>query len=407
MLYLTRTCTYYLVSIFYENDYILNLKGDPMDFLDVAAQRKQINTASKTLITQYEDCPLRTYKHLRDTDKTSDHSRLLDIGILGHDIAASAASDILQGSYEPTTENFPLEVVYEVNEEIRDHVNFKELLADQSLIGIEEKYTVSFPEVSEDFNLIVKNDLTTYREIKGIPYTVIYEWKTGYNIKMEVDAEAILYALAAYKKYGLPVIFIRLGLRNGKRFPKVFSIDSLEDIQPDVVKLLKRYKRDMEDEFSPEFNPGSHCQHCKYIAQCDGRKYIGSLRHKLKASIWAKELAKHYEKEVKAAAQLVLEKDGKPGVGEVTALLPFLDGKYGAVAKTSSSFQLKTRKVKKAEIMDKILEVGAFAEYAPFMELKFNEEVAAKLESDFEIPFKEVIRTTISIQEVEEGAEDE
>jgi len=377
-----------------------------MNFLQVQQEGKKISTVSKSRYADYERCPLKAYKQIRETKKNFSRGKMLDVGILGHDIAAVESSRVLGGNYVSTQEDFSLEVVYEVNEEIRGHINFDSLLQDQVLVGIEEQYSIELPDVEDGFSLTVKNDLTTYREIRNIPYTVIYEWKTGYQIASEADSEAILYAYAAYKKYGLPVIFIRLGLRNGKRFVKEFKVEALEAIEPTVINLVKRYKKDMEDTYSPEFRPGSHCQYCDYIASCDGRKYIASLRHKYKAAIWAKEFAKKYDAEVKAAAKEILEKEGKPSVGESSVLIPFLEGRYGAIASTSSSFQLATRKIKKADIIAKLVEAGRLEEFLPNLELKFDEEVAKKLSEEFEIPFKEVIRTSIKLEEVE-GEDDE
>lgn len=377
-----------------------------MEFLEVKQERRNITSVSKSRFAEYQRCPLKAWHLLRETKRDFDRGRPLDLGILGHDIAAQECSRILGGNYQPTAEDFPLDVVFEVNEEIRGNINFEKLLDEQVLVGIEDQYSIELSQVAAGFSLIVKNDLTTYREILGRPYTVVYEWKTGYQLSSEVDSEAILYAYAAYKKYGLPVIFIRVGLRNGKRFVKEFSVEALEAIEPTVVKLVKKYKADMEDEYSPEFRPGSHCLYCSKINSCDGRKYIASLRHKFKAAVWAKQLAKMYEDEVKNAAKEILAKEGAPDEGGVKALIPFLEGRYGAIATTSKSYQMATRKVKKPEIIQKIIEEDRIEEFAEFFDIKFDEESSEKITEAFEIPFKEVVRTTIKLVE-EEEVEDE
>jgi hypothetical protein len=345
------------------------------------------------------------YQDIRNTKRSVENSRVLDIGILAHEIAAKEVFQLAGKEYnlEKIIERFPMDVIYEVQESVKGSVNFERLFSGQAIIAVEESFSVDLPQVAENFRLISKPDAMTYREVRGTPYMCVYEWKSGFTINASVDTEALVYAYATHKKYGLPVIFNRVNIRTGKIWSHEFTAQSIIDIEPMLISLMKKFKVDMESEFTPEFKPGSHCQYCPYIAKCDGRKYVNTLRHKYKAALWAKELAKKYEDEVKRAAAEVLA-TAVPENGEegTEVLLPFLEGRYGAVANTTKSYQLGTRKIKKADIIKALKEADMLDAVIDNLDLKFDEDVANLLSGSFDIPMKEVVRTTIKLQEKEE-----
>jgi hypothetical protein len=380
-----------------------------MKFFDEKKLAKiRVNSASKSRLGIYKKCPLMAAKKLRDTKKRESNSKALDIGILGHDLAEIelrriSGKEINVSSMEAELEKkYDLPVIYAVKNDLFKRLSFDKLFEDQTIIEIEESFSVDMEEVAEGFKLIIKPDAVSYREINGNPYMSIYEWKTGFNMVTEIDTESIIYAYGAYRKYGLPIIFNRVNLRNGKIFSHEFSPESLIDMEQMLISLMKRYKRDMEDEILPEFEPGSHCQYCDFINECEGRKYVSSLRHKYKAAVWAKELAKRYESEVKTAAKEVLS-HSQPSEGEETVLLPFLNGKFGAVAEISKSFSLATRKVNKKDLIKLIKDSEHFEDFLDSMDIKIQEHLVNVVEEEFGIPVKEVIRTSIKLKAVEDN----
>lgn len=373
------------------------------------SNKKNVSSCSKSRLALYEKCPLRAYKTLRETSRSVDNARMLDVGILAHEIAAKKVFAVAEKEYnlEEVSNRFPMDVIYEVQAAVTNAVDYEKLFRNQAIIGIEESFSFEIPELGKDFRLIAKPDALTYREVKNNYYMGVYEWKSGFAFNSEVDTEAIVYAYATYKKYGLPVMFTRLNIRTGKSWSHEFTIQALEDIEESLLKLIAKYKKDMESDITPEFKPGTHCQYCPYIAQCQGRKYVNTLRHKYKAALWAKELAKKYESEVKEAAKSVLS-NGVPSEleGEGTSvLLPFLDNRYGAIAETSKSYQLATRKIKKDQILNLLLESGQLENVLDKLDIKFDEELSDMLVENYQVPMKEVVRTSIKLKEVKESEE--
>ena len=371
-------------------------------FNESEIKKVRVMSASKSRLAEYKKCPLKAAKKMRDTKYRNIDSKQLEIGKLAHELAEIELNKI-QGkdfNIEDIEKRYDMPVILEVKESMFKWLNFNKLFEDKTIIEIEESFSVDMEEVTEGFKLIIKPDAVAYGEIDKNPYMFIYEWKSGFNMTTEVDNEAIVYAYGAYKKYGLPIIFNRVNLRTGKIFSHEFSAQSLVDLEPMLISLMKRYKRDMEDEILPEFTPGGHCQYCPFISECEGRKYVSSLRHKQKAAIWAKELAKKYEAEVKAAAKVVL--DNTEITSDTEVLLPFLDNKYGVVADTSKSYQLATRKVSKKDLISLIKDSGYFEEFIDSMDLKITENQAEILKENFDIPVKEVTRTTIKLKEIKD-----
>ena len=379
-----------------------------MEFYTEVKKKIKVGSASKSKISLYNKCPLRAYKTLREVKGDFGGSKMLDIGMLAHELAAKEVYKLSGKEYniEKLALRYPLEVIYEVQENTRAKVNFEKIFKDQSIISIEETFSIELPEIDKDFKLISKPDAIAFGNINGQPYVRIYDWKTGYGTINEIDSEAIIYAYAAYKKYSLPVIFARVSLTTGKFWSNEFSTVSLENMTPMLIGLLKSYKKDMENEVLPEFKPGSHCQYCPFITQCDGRKYVTTLRQKMKAAIWAKELAKKYENEVKNAAKEVLGNIKEPLKEGEIPLLPFLDNRYGAIANTSKSYQVASRKIKAVDILNLLIDSGLISNVVDNLKLKLDQD-SANLLNSLQIPTKEVVKTTIKLEAVQGESEEE
>lgn len=382
-----------------------------MEFHDKKSSKKRnISSVSKSRLASFSKCPQRSWLALRDTERSIDNNRFLDIGILAHELAAEQVYVIAGKEYnlESIEARFPPEIIYAVKTEIDGKVNFEKLLKNQHILEIEQSFSIEMEMIEKDFRLIVKPDLITYRDIKGKPFISVYDWKTGFSMSTEVDIEAMIYAYAAFKKYGINIIFNRVNIKSGKIWSHEFTYENLLLIEPIIIPLIKRFKRTMEKGMVPEFKPGSHCATCKYIAQCDGRKYISSLRHKYKAAVWAKELAKKYETEVKGAAAEVLSATQLPDLPDrdkEIVLLPFLNGEFGAIAETSKSYQLAGRKIKKVDIIKALLQANMLDQVIENLDLKFDAEVSEFLSENFKIPMKEVVRTSIKL--IAKGGEEE
>lgn len=382
-----------------------------MKFVNTKNLTNKIKSVSKSRLADHEKCPLMAYNKARDT-KPNQGGRALEVGILAHEIAAKKAADIAGIAREVNNvmERFPMDVIYEVQEEIFKHTNFSHLYNTMQIIGVEESVSFPMPDIADNFRFNGRFDCVAYMEINKQKYIVVDDYKTGFQISTDVDTEAIVYAYAAFKHFGgsaLPVIFRRIGLRNGKTWSHEFSVDTLNNMESVIVFKVQHWKDEMEGELIPEHTPGSHCLYCPYLRNCSGRRHVDSLHRKYKAAIWAKQYAKALESEVKSAAMEVLSASETPSTNEELVLLPFLGDRYGAVAKTTESYQLKGRKLKKAEIIKMLVETGEIGDYLDQVDIKFNEDLSVLLNDTYKIPMKRVTRTAVSLVESRQEEEDE
>jgi len=374
----------------------------------------KVKSASKSRLGDFEKCPLMAYKKLRDP-KPIDMNFDLQVGNLAHELAEKKIADFAGINFQVNhmEERFPLVVIDKVLS-ILEKKNIESYYNDFQVIGIEESFSIPMPEVSEDFMLTGRFDVISMADINDQKYIIVDDLKSGANFKKEVDTEAIVYAYAASEKYGgLPVIFRKIALASNAIFTEEFSRDRLMRLKPALIFKLKEYKEDMESEMIPDYTPGDHCVYCPYLSQCQGRKDLSSLNKKIKAATWAKQYAKKYESEVKSAAKEILE--NVPTEDNTLVLVPFLNGRYGAVSKISESWGLKKRDFNKKDIINLLIETGEIENFVDNLDIKFDERLASKISHDFEIPTKRTVRQTISIVEknpdfkewIEESQEEE
>jgi len=377
-----------------------------MKFVDTNDMRGKIKSVSKSRLEKYQKCPLWAYKDLRNT-KDFNRTRNLEIGILAHAIAAKKLADKVGIKREifDLEEKYDLDVIYEVQEEIFRYTNFNYLYDKVQVIGIEETISFEMPEIEDEFNFIGRFDVVSFMEYDNQKYIVVDDFKSGFYISTEVDTEALVYSYAAYKHYNLPVIFRRIGLRNGKLWSKIFSKETLERMKDKIIFKIKHWKEEMEGELIPEYTPGTHCLYCSMLNTCQGRKDVSNLNKKFKASIWAKQYAKKMEAEVKNGAKEVLEHVPISEVGKEEILIPFLNNKYGATVSTTESYMLAGRKLKKRDIIKLLIETGEIENFIDNLDIKFDQELALKLETDYKIPFRKQVKSTIKLVEQKESEE--
>jgi len=366
----------------------------------------KINSVSKSRLQDFEKCPLMAYKKIRDTS-AFESNQAIEIGNLTHELAEKRIADFanIEFHIQNIAQRYDLVTIDTVNSML-ENKNIESFYSDIQVIAIEEPISVSMPEVREGFVFSARFDIVSFAEIDEQRYIIVDDLKSSPAIKKEIDLEAIFYAYLAYEKYGgLPVIFRRISLSSNQVFKEIFSVNRIEKMKPNIIFKAMQYMEDMESEMLPEYNPGKHCLYCPYISTCKGRKEINSLHNKFKASIWAKMYAKRYEGEVKSAAQEVLNRQYLPLPGEEVVLLPFLRNRYGVTAKTSESWQLAKRNLKKADIINLLIETGDISDFISNLDIKFNEELAEKLSREYDIEMKRVVKTSISLVETGDNNE--
>lgn len=370
----------------------------------VTVESREINSVSKSKLMMYDKCPLKAYKAERDTSLFQG-SKEMEVGVLAHEIAAKEVANFYGIAREINNieERFELDIIFKTQESIK-YDKLKSYYGGHiDLIGVEQAESIQVDDVCDGFRVNVRFDAISRALIKDRNYIVIDDWKTGFQLSTEVDTEALIYAYVAYKTYNLPVIFRRISLFTGKLWTNIFSEESILKIESTILYKMKKYKEEMESEYIPEHKPGSHCVYCPFLRQCEGRKFVDSLNNKYKASLIAKAYSSKLESDVKNAAKELLNELPE---GE-TVLIPFINGGYGAVAKTSTSFQLAKRKITNKDLIKLLVETGEIDEYMDALTLKINEPLYNHLKKDYGIELKEVVKTTVELKINEKEDENE
>ena len=373
----------------------------------------KVSSVSKSRLNDYEKCPLMAWKKLRDhKNRFDDSNKQLQKGILAHEIAAKKVAEIMgeeRDIYEVAS-RFDLEVVYEV-EELMENVPWGRWYNKVVPIGVEKLFSMDIALGESVITFQGYYDAVGIVSIDEQQYVVIDEFKSG-AIKKSVDLEALLYAYAAYKEYNLPVLFRRMSLSFKNTFEHIFSEERLQTIEPVIQHKMYYWKEEMESDMEPEYTPGGHCQYCPYLSSCNGSRVVNSLHRKIKAAILHKEKAKRYENEVKEAAKQILsEREDlfEPGSNEAE-VIPFLEGKYGVVAKHSESYRFK--KATKGKVLAQLLEKVEAGEIPmdiikPHLDIKVDQEVADIVKNSLDIDYSKSVKTSISFVEEKSESEEE
>lgn len=362
----------------------------------------KVNSVSKSALVDYGKCA-KMAKLKKSDPRPNVASDKMNVGILGHEVAAREVAALF-GIQRGVSENYSLEVLFEVQEKIGKYTKFNELYNNMSLIGLEYSVSLDMPEIGEGFRFNGRFDAICSIEINHQSYIVIDDFKTGYHISTAIDSEALIYAYVAQQLYGLPVVFRRIGLMNGKVWSHTFSIDSINKMKESILLSIKMYKMDMESDMVPEWTPGGHCLYCPYLMSCQGRKSLKTINDRFKVAIWAKNVAKFNETLVKIAAKEVL--DNSSGLENGAVLIPFINGGYGAVVSVSESYGLKGRKIKKSDVIRLLIETGEIDKYIDCLDLKMSEELANELKKVYKMPTQKTTKTTLKLVAME-GEEDE
>jgi len=370
----------------------------------------KINSASKSRLRDYDTCPLMAYEKLRKTEPMKPNKNM-DIGSLAHELSYVQLSEFSGIPFESRNieERFPIDVIDTVYEMLTDR-DLSIYYKDIQIMGIEESVSINVPGINAEnepmFVLNGRFDIVSTADIDDQRYIVVDDLKGGAAVKKDTDIEAIVYAIAAYEKYGgLPVIFRRISLGSRMVHKETFSVARIKRLIPILKFKMKEYKVNMESEMIPEYIPGDHCVSCDNLEKCQGRKIVHSLQHKVKAAEWAKQYAKVKNKEVEAAVKEYMQNKfvvNSISDGSTHEALPFLNGKFGASINVSSTWQLKGRSFKKADVLKLLAETGDLEDLIAedLVSFKLNESIAKKLSEEYKIPTHEVYRTTVSLEPV-------
>jgi CRISPR/Cas system-associated exonuclease Cas4 (RecB family) len=378
-----------------------------MNFIDTKKIEKfEVMSASKSKIASFKKCALKAYKDARNTKAFSGSSSQMSVGNIAHEFADRKVKEMMGldvAPYDYASSSYDLETYFEFYSKIERNLRkIDGILSGHTIISTEESFTIELDDVCTGFRFIAKPDVLSYTEYTGVNYIHVTDWKTGFSSINNVDEEALLYAYAAFKKYNMPVVFSRLNLMTGASYTHTFHETILMQLEPQIIKILKDYKKAMESNISPEFQPGSHCSYCPYIEQCDGRKYAHSLQQKFKIAIWAKALASKMESEVKASAGELLAQSP-----EETIPVSFLNGRYGVEAQVSESIQLAGRKVSKKDIFEMLIEDESLELIKDTIDFKISPELKDALENLHSVKTKVVTRTVIKLKPKEDEDEED
>lgn len=361
----------------------------------------KMEKVTKGDIKKWEQCPLRLWKEIRGhKGKSSPYSKIADEGKIIHEAIKEEIYRIMDGGKTlADTQDinlFTVEGVMKARRALK-MIDIPSFLRDIQPVAVEQIITL---ELKNGVMITARPDFIGYKDIDGHPYIVVYDWKTGAGVKRQEDIESILYALVAYKAYGIEanVLFGRINVVNGLSFYQEYYIEELEAIEEDVSRIVEKMILEMELEEEPAPTPGGHCVHCPYIERCQVRKGVCDVERKLKALAWADALKKKLETELKAYAKEYLEGlEEFPTENEVVA--DFCGHRYVIEQKVSEYWALPRGKkgVKKEEIPSLLLHHQKIEALKHLPVGSITDEVAEALK-EIGVDVKKARRESISIK---------
>lgn len=383
-------------------------------------------TVSKSQYVPFEKCQLQGWLLRNEQRPKSVASEEMRIGVLTHELAEAYLRNAPIGA---VTAKYPASMVAEVMVGMKglDHVvhavDDMKVLDEETdeevpYYEIEKQFSIDMPEVAEGFRLVGRFDLFGYKTLTYIDrdgdletrqHAAVVEFKTSQILNDTDDTEALLYAFAAYKLTGMPVQFTRWNLRLNQKYVQRFDVWYLKMLEKHCfIPEFINYKFVVEAPQKPAFTSGPHCVYCPFIEQCTAKDFAPvTLQDDFALLEWAKALVERTQSKLKEAGKEVLANDDV-AFNESKVLIP--GAHLAVVASRTASYQLASRKNKKADVIQALARRGVLDKYVDSLDIKFNTEELNNEVEHMGFALKETPRLTVSIKVPDEsgdGAEGE
>lgn len=387
-----------------------------MKNINIQTNQKVANTVSFVSKTSYENfkkCNLKAWLELRNPQRVA-AGQSANVGLLAHELAAAKLDEFVNGKDIKSSaaySKYDETAILKVLEDMRGFHIIEDIASGFETISIEEAFSIEMPNVAEEFKLAGRFDAIGLKILGDQSFMQVLEWKSGFLTEDSLDAEALFYSFAAYKKYGMGVLFTRANLQTGKIVSEAISLESLEALEGILTTKFQNFKNVLEADVEPKFEPGNHCLYCPFIDRCPGQEQVvDTLEDDLRILEWAKQLVKDKDTKLKNAGKEVLKQE--PLVfDDLNPSKVLVPGTLLSVTASGSTYwQSASRSVKKTDIVDKLLEADVFStmpELREKVDVKINDQQIAFVVESLGIPLKKVEKTTVTVKAVSSDEEEE
>lgn len=387
-----------------------------MKNINIQTNQKVANTVSFVSKTSYENfkkCNLKAWLELRNPQRVA-AGQSANVGLLAHELAAAKLDEFVNGKDIKSSaaySKYDETAILKVLEDMRGFHIIEDIASGFETISIEESFSIEMPGVAEEFKLAGRFDAIGLKILGDQSFMQVLEWKSGFLTEDSLDAEALFYSFAAYKKYGMGVLFTRANLQTGKIVSEAISLESLEALEGILTTKFQNFKNVLEADVEPKFEPGNHCLYCPFIDRCPGQEQVvDTLEDDLRILEWAKQLVKDKDTKLKNAGKEVLKQEPLvfDDLNPSKVLVPGTS--LSVTASGSTYWQSASRSVKKTDIVDKLLEADVFStmpELREKVDVKINDQQIASVVESLGIPLKKVEKTTVTVKAVSSDEEEE
>lgn len=333
---------------------------------------------SKSFAETYETCKLKAWKKKRT--KKDEDNRFLRLGKCAHELFAQKIAQRMGQNYKISKVTDP-SIMFEA-EEILRKTNVNRIVEGTEIIGFEETAETMLPN---GMTLIGVFDLIMLveDEILG-PYVQVFDFKTSFVVKKEIDNEAIFYAYLAAEKYGLPVTFTRYSGRTGDMWGHFFPYERAMALAPLIVPYAEEIRDVIESPEEPFPEAGPHCDGCPFFDTCYAKEYdLDDVRQLVTFHQLAKVQVKRTGEKIKN-----FRLENQTAIETEEFVIDMKETRSNAIA---------TKGVTKKDLLLLFAKSGKLDQILESLDMKITDEVIQKAE-DFGLSFKEKVTRSLSIE---------
>lgn len=355
-----------------------------MGFMEFVDEEKivNLNTVSKSFLKSFEECKLKAWFEKREGKKESKVSESFKLVRYLRDLFSAEIASAQGENFKVSSRGLKPATKYEGDMLIK-RMNPASIIGDGEIFSYD---TMESTLLRNGVNLIGSINLMVMRkDPKYGSYMHVFLLKTGFRAVKEVDTEALLYTFIVAKKYKMPVLFTRYSARSGDEWGQFFSLEDALALEDGLTTYTTEVKDTIESEEKPELCASGLCVQCPFINKCPAKDL-----EELNLS----DLVNKYQRSL--AQSKVLKEKIQTFVGDREE--PLETNGFSIGMKSSVSKAVKTKGIKKQDLLAMFAKAGKMNLILDSVELKLTDNLIMRAKEEFGIDFKDVSRRVLAIE---------
>lgn len=343
----------------------------------------RLNTVSKSLLKTFEECNLKAWYEKREGKKDNKISESFKLVRYLRDLFSSEIASSIGEIFKVNTRGLKPATKYEGDLLIR-RINPASIIGDGEVFGYDRMENVM---LGNGINLIGSvNLMLMKKDPKYGDYIHVFLLKTGFRAVKEVDIEALMYTYIVAKKYQLPVLFTRYSARSGDEWGQFFPLPEALALGDGLETYTSEVKHIIESDEKPEpCADVGKCVKCPFLEQCSAKDLeeinLSDILNKYQNTLSKAKALKEKIQGFVADSDDCLETNG-----------------FSIGMKSSVSKAVKTKGIKKQDILAMFAKAGKINLILDSVELKLTDNLITRAKEEFGIDFKDVPRRSLAIE---------